>query len=91
MQSTPSQGRSTPATGKWTVGTVPLTGSATLALTATVNAPGTVTNLAVKTAQTEPDQKTSNDSGGVTLTARTLGRHRVDKASIAAPRSSART
>ena len=68
VSATPSQGTYDQVTGLWTVGTVPLNTSVTLSLTATVNAPGTVTNLAVKTAQNEPDPEPGDDSGGATLT-----------------------
>jgi uncharacterized repeat protein (TIGR01451 family) len=76
---TASQGAYDAVAGRWTVGTVPLSGSATLTLTATVTEPGSLTNLAVRTAQTEPDPKSSNDSGGVTLTAAPSADIGIDK------------
>jgi uncharacterized repeat protein (TIGR01451 family) len=80
VSATPSQGAYNPTTGLWTVGAVAQSTSVTMTLTATVNAPGTVTNLAVKTAQTEPDSRSGNDSGGATLTGAPSADIWVDKA-----------
>ena len=59
-----------PVTGVWTVGALALDGQAQLTITATATSPGAITNVAVKTGQTEPDPNPSNDSGGtITSTA----------------------
>src|SRR5262249_28668681 len=58
-----------PDTGTWNVGTLPSGQSATLQLTARVTQAGTITNVAVRTAQNEPDPDTSNDTASAPLNA----------------------
>ena len=43
-----------------------MSASAQLVITATATEPGSITNLAVKTGQSEPDPNPANDSGGST-------------------------
>ncbi len=63
QSSTPSQGAYDQVTGAWTVGALAVGQSATLTIGATVQAPGPITNLAVRTSQNEPDSNPANDSG----------------------------
>jgi uncharacterized repeat protein (TIGR01451 family) len=69
VSATPSQGAYNSATGVWSVGSVASGASATLALTATVNAAGSYTNLAEVTASgtLDPDSAPNNCGGGVNL------------------------
>ena len=62
VSSTPSQGTYDPATGVWDVGDLANGDSATLTITATVNASGDYTNTAEVTAldQTDPDSTPNN-------------------------------
>ncbi|MCB9296620.1 MAG: DUF11 domain-containing protein [Lewinellaceae bacterium] len=60
---TTSQGTYNNATGVWTVGTLAAGGSATLTLTATVNATGNYMNLAQVTAQDQPDADSAPGNG----------------------------
>src|SRR5262249_38991093 len=68
-EATPSQGAHTQATGDWLVGSLNVGDVATLALEATVNQPGTLINLAAKTAADQPDPNTSNDTAAAELNA----------------------
>ena len=63
VSATPTQGTYNSATGVWTVGSLATTGTARLAMVVTATTPGSVTNLALKTGQNEPDSNTANDSG----------------------------
>jgi uncharacterized repeat protein (TIGR01451 family) len=67
VSATPSQGTYTPGSGLWTVGSITVGQTATLDIVATVNAPGAITNTATKTAQTNPDYITGNDTASATL------------------------
>ena len=70
LTATPSQGSYTAATSLWAVGTLASTGpgaTATLLLTATVTQAGPLRNLAVKTAQQQPDPNPANDFAGLQL------------------------
>jgi uncharacterized repeat protein (TIGR01451 family) len=65
---TPSQGSFDTATGIWAVGTLASMGAgatATLQLTATVTEDMALTNVAVKTAQDQPDPNPTNDQGSI--------------------------
>jgi uncharacterized repeat protein (TIGR01451 family) len=61
-----TQGVYDPASGLWTVGALAVSATAQLVITATATEPGSITNLAVKTGQSEPDPNPANDSGGST-------------------------
>jgi len=73
----PSQGSYVSATGIWSVGAIASGASATLTVTATVNAAGSATNTAELTAANQPDPNsvpnnnnaTENDQASVTLSA----------------------
>ncbi|MCB0598733.1 MAG: DUF11 domain-containing protein, partial [Phaeodactylibacter sp.] len=58
-----SQGTYNNGTGAWNVGTLAAGGSATLTITATVNATGDYMNLAEVTAQNEPDVDSAPNNG----------------------------
>ena len=62
----PTQGVYDPGSGIWTVGALAVSASAQLVITATATEPGSITNLAVKTGQSEPDPNPANDSSGST-------------------------
>ena len=62
----PTQGVYDPGTGLWTVGALAVGASAQLVITATATEPGSITNSAVKTGQSEPDPNQANDSSGST-------------------------
>ncbi len=67
---TASHGTYTAATGLWEVGTLARTGAAataTLQIMATVTQAGPLTNLAVKSAQDQPDPNPTNDQDRLTL------------------------
>jgi uncharacterized repeat protein (TIGR01451 family) len=66
---TASQGTYDPATGRWTVGDLDLSTSATLTLVASVDATGALVNTTKKTAQTEIDPNPLNDQASVSLNA----------------------
>ena len=74
-----SQGTYDPATGAWSVGSLADGETAQLVLTATVTAPGAITNLAVKTGQNEPDPIVGNDSAAARTTATPAADLEVDK------------
>ena len=74
-----SQGAYDPATGAWSVGSLAVGETAQLVLTATVTAPGVITNLAVKTGQNEPDPIVGNDSAAAGTTATPAADLEVDK------------
>src|SRR5262249_48066090 len=57
----------TETSGAWQVGSLNAGDVATLTLEATVDQPGTITNLAVKTAADQPDPDTSNDTAAASL------------------------
>ncbi|HEX2912658.1 MAG TPA: SBBP repeat-containing protein [Chloroflexia bacterium] len=67
VSSTDSQGAYDPATGYWNVGNLTLGQTATLNVTATVTAPGQITNTAIKSAENEIDPDSNNDSASVSL------------------------
>ena len=67
VSATPTVGTYDSATGKWDVGSLTLDGSAQLVITAAVTSPGSITNLAVKTNQNEPDPAVGNDSAAATI------------------------
>ena len=60
--SAPSQGTYDPVTGAWAIGPLAVGQSVTLTLSATVQVPGPLTNIAVRTGQNEPDGNPANDS-----------------------------
>ena len=62
----PTQGVYDSGSGIWTVGALAVSASAQLVITATATEPGSITNLAVKTGQSEPDPNLANDSSGST-------------------------
>jgi uncharacterized repeat protein (TIGR01451 family) len=67
---TPSQGTYNPATGRWTIGALPVGAPAvTLTIPATVTLPGSLTNTATKTGQQEPDPNSANDSAVASINA----------------------
>ncbi len=74
-----SQGAYDPATGAWSVGSLAVSETAQLVLTAKVTAPGAITNLAVKTGQNEPDPIVGNDSAAAGTTAAPAADLEVDK------------
>ena len=74
-----SQGAYDPATGAWSVGSLAVGETAQLVLTATVTAPGVITNLAVKTGQNEPDPIVGNDSAAAGTPATPAADLEVDK------------
>lgn len=63
----PSQGLYNPATGHWTLGTLAVGQSETLALVARVEVAGAITNIAVRTSQNEPDPNRANDAAAAVL------------------------
>ncbi|HMF95002.1 MAG TPA: hypothetical protein VKE96_11940 [Vicinamibacterales bacterium] len=67
VSATPAQGSYDSQSGVWTVGALAAGATAQLAITATATEAGSLTNLALKTAQNEPDPITANDSGAVVL------------------------
>jgi uncharacterized repeat protein (TIGR01451 family) len=83
QSSTPSQGTYNAGTGVWTVGTILSGGSATLAITVVVQAPGTITNTVEVTAadQADADSTPGNnipteddqDSVDITTTGASIG------------------
>ena len=73
------QGTYDQATGRWTVGSLAVDATARLDITATVTSPGSITNLAVKTGQTEPDPNTANDSAAATINSAPAADVSVDK------------
>ena len=79
VSASPSQGTYDPATGAWSVGSLGVGQPAHLVLTATVTAPGAITNLAVKTGQNEPDPVVGNDSAAARTTATPAADLEVDK------------
>ena len=79
VSASPSQGAYDPATGAWSVGSLAVGETAQLVLTATVTAPGAITNLAVKTGQNEPDPVVGNDSAAARTTATPAADLEVDK------------
>ncbi len=62
-----SQGSYVPSTGLWTVGSLAVGAEATLTLAGYVNSSGAITNTAAKTAQTNGDPDTSNDSDSAVI------------------------
>jgi uncharacterized repeat protein (TIGR01451 family) len=68
VSATPSQGTYTSATGVWSVGAIPSAASRTLAIIATVLAPGAKVNTATRTAGDQPDGNPANDSASATVT-----------------------
>lgn len=69
VSATPSVGTTyDPATGNWNVGTLAVTGSATLTLRANVVNPNVSTNTASVLSVTEPQSDTTNDSRSATVT-----------------------
>ncbi len=62
QSSAPSQGSYDPVTGAWSIGALAVGQSVTLGITATVQVPGPITNIAVRTGQNEPDANPANDS-----------------------------
>ena len=69
MSAAPSQGAYDAASGRWAVGSLAAGATAQLVINVTVTAPGSITNLAVKTGQNEPDLNAANDSAGATINA----------------------
>ena len=67
FSATPSAG-TTYSAGVWTIGPLANGGTATLSIVATVNTTAPVVNTATKTAETEVDPNTGNDSASVTVT-----------------------
>ena len=67
VQDNPSQGAYDSTTGIWTFGTIGVTQSATLLISAMVTQPGTFTNTVTKT-QNEFDPNPANDTASVTVT-----------------------
>lgn len=62
VSSTPSQGAYDPVSGRWTIGSLAVGQTVSLAITATVDVSGPITNIIVRTSQNEPDSDPSNDS-----------------------------
>jgi len=62
LASTPSQGSYDQVTGRWAIGALAVGQTVTLSLTATVDLPGAIANIAVRTDMVEPDSDPSNDS-----------------------------
>ena len=62
-----SQGGYVASSGQWILGNLANGASAQLTLTAQVTVPGTITNIATKTAANEPDPNTSNDTASATV------------------------
>lgn len=60
--STASQGVYDQVTGRWTIGALAVGQTVTLTITAIVDLPGPIANLAVRTGMNEPDTDPSNDS-----------------------------
>jgi uncharacterized repeat protein (TIGR01451 family) len=69
QSNTPSQGSYTPGNGVWSVGSLSPGTTATLIITATVNASGTITNTAQLSAldQTDPDPSNNSKSAIITV------------------------
>jgi uncharacterized repeat protein (TIGR01451 family) len=68
QSNTPSQGTYTPGTGVWSVGSLSPGSTATLTITATVNASGTITNTAQLSALDQTDPNSANNSSSATVT-----------------------
>ncbi len=68
VSATTISGSYTPATGVWNIGSLPSGATVTLTLTARVTATGSLTNTARKTAETETDPNSANDTASVTIT-----------------------
>src|SRR5262249_45939491 len=66
---TPGQGTYDVTTGRWSVNTLSASTTTTLVLRATVRAPESISSLAVKTGQNEPDPNTANDSAAAATNA----------------------
>lgn len=62
QSSTPSQGTYDPLAGTWAIGALAVGQSVTLTIAATVEVPGPISNIAVRTSQNEPDRNQANDS-----------------------------
>ncbi len=67
VASTPSQGSYDQVTGRWSVGALAVGQSVTLTIDATVQVPGVIANIAVRTGQNEPDSNAANDSAVAVL------------------------
>ncbi len=68
ISNSPSQGTYDTSTGVWDVGSLAKDASATLGLTVKVIVSGSISNTATKTAETEPDSNTGNDSSTSNIT-----------------------
>ena len=70
VSSTTTQGTYNSATGVWTIGSLPNTASATMTITATIDAGTagtTLTNTALRSASSPPDSDPTNDSASAVL------------------------
>ncbi|HUD42372.1 MAG TPA: DUF11 domain-containing protein, partial [Dokdonella sp.] len=67
QSATASQGSYNPANGDWAIGTIAAGTAQTLTIDALVQTTDAVTNLAIKTAQTEHDPNPANDQSGVVV------------------------
>ena len=74
---TASQGAYDEATNEWTVGALANGGTATLTVTATVDGPGVVTNLASVAQSNQLDPNSANDSAGVSINGQQVDIHVV--------------
>ena len=71
VSSNPSQGSYNQATGIWTVGSLPVSTSANLQLTVTVNQAGTTTNTGQVNSLDQSDSNSSNNSASSSVTVST--------------------
>jgi LPXTG-site transpeptidase (sortase) family protein len=69
VSAAPSAGSYNSGTGVWNIGALANAASATLAITATVNTTGAITNTATKTAGDQPDPNPGNNTASASLNA----------------------
>jgi uncharacterized repeat protein (TIGR01451 family) len=69
QSATPSVGTYDSGTGAWSIGSLAVSASATLTLTAQVNTAGALVNTVTRASQTEADQNPANDQASVSLNA----------------------
>lgn len=78
-------GTYTSGSGIWNIGTIPANSSVTLTLTATPTAAGSITTTATKSAQTEPDEVTTNNTASNTITVAAAADIAVTNTVVAGP------
>jgi uncharacterized repeat protein (TIGR01451 family) len=68
VSSLASQGTYAAASGLWTVGSLPVSATATLQITVRLAATGVITNTATKSGETQTDPNPANDGSSVSIT-----------------------